>query len=144
MSSMNANTVFAAVNLIVLAGWLLIVFAPYSRATRRLIDSMVLPVVLALVYAAALVIAFSLMPQVVWTLEGIAEGMSDPWIMTLGWTHLVAFDLVAGTWMKLDAAKRKIRHRWMIVPYLLTFLLGPVGLLTYVLMRNITQKGKKS
>lgn len=141
---MNANTIFAAVNLIALAGWLLIVFAPYSRATRRLIDSMVLPVVLALVYAAALVIAFSLMPQVVWTLEGIAEVMSDPWIMTLGWTHLVAFDLVAGTWMKLDAAKRKIRHRWMIVPYLLTFLLGPVGLLTYVLMRNITQKGKKS
>lgn len=141
---MNANTVFAGVNIIALVGWLLIVLAPYSRATRRLIDSMVLPVILALVYAAVLVVTFSLMPQIVWTLEGITEAMSDPWIMTLGWTHLVAFDLVAGTWMKLDAAKQKIRHRWMIVPYLLTFLLGPIGLLTYVILRNFTQKGKKS
>jgi len=139
---MNANTVFAAVNLVALVGWLLIILAPYSRATRRLIDSMVLPVVLALVYAAVLVIAFLTVPQIVWSLEGITEAMSDPWIMTLGWTHLVAFDLVAGTWMKLDSAKRKIRHRWMIVPYLLTFLLGPVGLLTYILLRKFTQKGK--
>lgn len=139
---MNASTVFAAVNLVALVGWLLILLVPYSRATRRLIDSMALPVVLALVYAAVLVITFSTMPQVVWTLEGIAEIMSDPWIMTLGWTHLVAFDLVAGTWMKLDAAKRKIRHRWMIMSYILTFLLGPVGLLSYVLLRKFIQKGK--
>lgn len=140
---MNANTVFAAVNLVAGAGWFLIILAPYSRPTRRLIDNLALPVVLALVYAAVLVMVFALMPQVEWTLEGITEAMSDPWIMTLGWTHLVAFDLVAGTWMKLDAAKRKIRHRWMIAPYILTFLLGPVGLLSYVLLRNFTQKGKK-
>jgi hypothetical protein len=54
----------------------------------------------------------------------------------LGWTHYLAFDLFIGSWEIEDAGKRGIPH-WLMVPILLlTFMLGPIGLLTYFIVRT--------
>lgn len=143
MSSMNAETTFILVNLIALVGWLLILLAPHARITKKLIDGMVLPALLAVVYALLLLFVVPTIPFEDYSFLGLAELFSDPWVMALGWTHLLAFDLVAAVWMKQDSQKHKIRHRMMVAPYLLTFMLGPVGLLTYLLMSSVKKRGRK-
>lgn len=136
MSNMNAETIFMLVNLLALMGWLLILLVPYARITKKLIDGMIIPALLAVVYVLLLIVVVPTVPFEDYSFLGLAELFSDPWIMALGWTHLIAFDLVAGAWMKQDSQKRKIRHRFMIIPYVLTFMLGPAGLLTYLLMSS--------
>jgi len=54
-----------------------------------------------------------------------------------GWIHYLVFDLFVGMWITKDAWEKDI-NRWIILPCLiLTFMLGPVGLLTYFIVRGI-------
>lgn len=57
-----------------------------------------------------------------------------------GWIHYLVFDLFVGMWITKDAWGKDI-NRWIVFPCLiLTFMLGPVGLLTYFLIRGIKLK----
>lgn len=52
-----------------------------------------------------------------------------------GWIHYLAFDLFVGMWIAQDAWGKDI-SRWLVLPcLLLTFMMGPVGLLLYFLVR---------
>ncbi|MCC5929312.1 MAG: DUF4281 domain-containing protein [Cyclobacteriaceae bacterium] len=54
-----------------------------------------------------------------------------------GWIHYLAFDLFVGIWITKDAWDRNI-SRWLVFPcLLLTFMLGPAGLLVYFVIRGI-------
>tara|TARA_R110002049_G_scaffold108732_1_gene257231 strand:- start:4 stop:444 length:441 start_codon:yes stop_codon:yes gene_type:complete len=57
-----------------------------------------------------------------------------------GWIHYLAFDLFVGMWEASDAAKRNI-NRWLLLPCMIfTFMLGPIGLLLYFIIRGIASK----
>ncbi len=141
---MNAETWFLLLNALAAFGWALLVLAPQSRLTKKLVLSMVLPAILALGY---LILALAVVSQGVELLDtslfGLSELAGDPLIFVLGWAHLVCFDLVVGVWMAGDARVRKIRHRLMIVSYLLTFMVGPIGLLVYLLIARTRPENKK-
>jgi hypothetical protein len=69
------------------------------------------------------------------TLDGVVSLMSVPGAALLGWIHYLAFDLMVGVFIAANAAKHGI-SRWVILPcFLFTFMLGPVGLLLYLLVR---------
>lgn len=143
MSSMNAESIFILVNLATLLGWVLILLLPYARITHNLIDRMLLPACIAVIYIVLVVLVFPQIPFEDYSFLGLTELFSDPWVMALGWTHLMAFDLVAASWMKQDAHKHKIRHRVMLAPYLLTLFFGPTGLLVYLIFRSNKQSKRK-
>jgi hypothetical protein len=52
-----------------------------------------------------------------------------------GWLHYLAFDLFIGAWEVRDAQRHGIPHLLVIPCLLLTFLLGPIGLLCYMAAR---------
>ncbi len=54
-----------------------------------------------------------------------------------GWVHYLAFDLFVGCWEVSDAHERGIGHLWVVPCLLLTFMLGPAGLLAYLLLRQV-------
>jgi hypothetical protein len=45
--------------------------------------------------------------------------------------HYLAFDLFVGSWEVRDSQRRRMPHLFIIPSLVLTFLLGPVGFLTY-------------
>ena len=49
---------------------------------------------------------------------------------------MIAFDLFVGRWAYLDSRERGIPALLMAPVLLLTILLGPVGLLTYLVVRR--------
>ena len=69
------------------------------------------------------------------TLAGLAKAFSNPGVMLVGWVHYLAFDLWTGAWEAEEAHRRGVPH-WALIPCLvLTFLVGPVGLVAFLLVR---------
>ena len=68
------------------------------------------------------------------TIEGVRAIFATDGGVTVGWTHYLAFDLFVGLWIAERADERGV-SRWAQAPILLvTFLAGPVGLLTWLIV----------
>jgi Domain of unknown function (DUF4281) len=70
------------------------------------------------------------------TLSGVTAVFSTEPNVMLGWTHYLVFDLLIGSWEAEDAPKSGVPH-WLLIPCLFfTLMLGPIGLLLYVIVRT--------
>ena len=125
---------FSLAGMVVLPCWLLLAFAPTWRWTQRL-ATFVAPLLIAALYVWLL--AAHPVPQGggFRTLAQVAVLFSSPYALLAGWIHYLAFDLFTGAWEARDAAQLGI-SRWAVAPcLLLTFLLGPLGLALYLLLK---------
>ncbi|MEX0962468.1 MAG: ABA4-like family protein [Pseudohongiellaceae bacterium] len=140
---MSADLIFSVCNMAVIPGWLLLILLPKWKWTLGLITTGIIPFVLALVYAGLFVSRLGSMPEAggFASLPALMILFSDPYLLTVGWIHYLAFDLFVGSWELHDSQKLGISH-WLVIPCLLfTFMLGPIGLGLYLLLRYLT-KGK--
>ena len=56
-------------------------------------------------------------------------------VLVAGWIHYLAFDLFIGAWEVRDAQANRVPHLLVVPCLLLTFMLGPAGLLLYLVLR---------
>ncbi len=79
------------------------------------------------------------------SLAGILElyRNATPEAAAAGWMHYLAFDYWVGCWMLRDAQKKAVPHLLIVVPLLCTFMLGPVGIMLYVLFTQTRLAFKK-
>ncbi len=71
------------------------------------------------------------------TLENVKLLFGKDEAVLAGWIHYLVFDLFTGMWICNDGDMRGI-NRWILLPCLVfTFMLGPTGLLMYILIRVI-------
>jgi len=117
--------------------WALMILLPGWSWTRRIVASplIVLPVVV--IYALLVIPAFGeVLPAVASpTLGGVRELLGTADGAAAAWAHMLAFDLFVGRWSWLDSRTRGIPALIMSPVLLLTILLGPLGLLVYLLVR---------
>jgi hypothetical protein len=132
---MAADQLFSLCNLIVLPGWLLLVIAPRWRWTQR-IAAVALPLILAAVYLTLVITHFGKSGGGFGSLAQVSRLFSDPYLLLAGWIHYLAFDLFTGCWEVRDSVRLRIAHAYVVPCLLLTFLFGPVGLLTWFLIRT--------
>ena len=78
------------------------------------------------------------------SLAGVRALFDNPWALLAGWTHYLAFDLFIGGWEVRDAQQRGLPHLFVVPALVLTFLLGPAGLLFYLAIRWIQQGRKRN
>jgi hypothetical protein len=131
-----AELLFQVVNLTVLPFWALMIFLPKWRVTRLIMGSVWPLVVLPAAYAILMVpmlaevVPVLLQPK----LADIARVLGTPEAALVGWVHFLAFDLFVGRWIYLDSRRQGV-SAWVMGPILfLTLMLGPCGLLTYLLI----------
>lgn len=131
---MDLETIYSLCSLIAVIGWLALVAAPLAR--DRLIGvARIVAVVLALAYLIQMFTITEATGGSFTSLSGVTQLFTKPGNVMMGWTHYLAFDLFIGSWEAEDAPKRGIPH-WLLVPILfLTFMVGPVGLLVYFIVR---------
>lgn len=135
---MTPEAIFQYCSSIAMIGWLLLLFlSPFWFNTDKLLIGIIITL-LAIVYAWLIFSHFSFSNMGNFgSLDGVMNLFKDKVLVTAGWVHYLAFDLLTGTWIKRNAMKYGINH-WILVPcLLLTFMLGPVGLLVYLLVRTI-------
>jgi Domain of unknown function (DUF4281) len=138
---MLPDTVFQICSTIAMTGWLLLIIAsPFVRWTDKLLIGIVIAL-FCIIYAW--LIAQSFAPSDMknfGSLDGVMILFQNKTLVTAGWVHYLAFDLMTGIWVKKNSEKYAISH-WIIIPCLLfTFMLGPVGLLLYLLIRTLKAK----
>lgn len=125
---------FSIANPVATVGWALLVLAPRWRATRAVVLSGALPLLLAATYVGLIgyqTLAHPAPGAGFSTLAQVAALFRQPWALLAGWVHYLCFDLAVGAWETRDAQRRSVPH-WALVPCLVaTFLLGPLGLLLY-------------
>ena len=132
---MSPEQLFSVLNLIAMAAWLPLVFLPRVRGAATVVP-VVVPVVLAVVYVALVAVALPGSEGGFSSLAGVRTLFDNPWGLLAGWTHYLAFDLFIGGWEVRDAQRRGIPHLLVVPALVLTFLLGPGGLLLYLAIRT--------
>ena len=134
MMKINPETLFSATNMLAMAGWLLLIFMPRWRWTSRLVISGVIPMMLATVYLVLIVTTFGRSEGGFGSLAGVAQLFRNDWVLLAGWVHYLAFDLFVGSWEVKDAQQLSIPHLLVVPCLALTFFLGPIGFLAYMLV----------
>ncbi len=136
---MSYDQIFDYAGMLTMAGWVLLIFVPRWKYTRHIVQYGIVSVLLSVLYTY--LVFFSgggdLDLSAFNSLEGVVGLFSDPKSVLAGWVHYLAFDLWVGSWEVGDAMNHGI-NRWFLIPcLLLTFMLGPVGLLLYLVLRAV-------
>lgn len=141
---MSAENLFSLANLFAMIGWVMLLIALFlerdSVWQSRLLQlsGRIWPLVLSLAYLVGFVTWISASPDNSGfdSLAGVAALFTVQELLLVGWLHYLAFDLFVGRWI-FDDASMRVMPRWPMVPVLLlTFMLGPVGLLTWFCIRR--------
>tara|TARA_B100000902_G_C26440998_1_gene496055 strand:- start:169 stop:471 length:303 start_codon:yes stop_codon:yes gene_type:complete len=65
----------------------------------------------------------------------VTELFSDKSFLMMFWVHFVSINLFTGGWIVKDSQKLGINKILLIIPLTLTYLIGPLGLFIYWLIR---------
>jgi hypothetical protein len=139
--AMSADTIFQICSTTAFFAWLILILAsPFWKNTDKLLTGIII-MLFAVVYTWLISSSFNPADlESFGTLDGIMRLFSNKTVVTAGWVHYLAFDLMTGIWITKNARKHGINH-WLTVPCLLcTFMLGPFGLLLYLLLRWVVTK----
>ena len=132
---MSLETIFSYAGTLALAGWLLLIIFP-RRPVAIVVAGLLVPVLLAAIYLMLIVTHLPGAPGGFGSLADVASLFQREGLLLAGWIHYLAFDLFIGAWETRDAERHQIPHLVVIPALIMTFLLGPVGLLFYLAIRT--------
>jgi hypothetical protein len=127
------ETLFTICNTSILIAWGLLLLAPKWTFTLRLSERPFVPLILSLFYLYFIFVNGGLGNVDFSSLEGIIAlyENSTPELIAAGWLHYLAFDFWVGCWIMRESKKKEIKHLYIVLPLLATFMMGPAGILFY-------------
>lgn len=140
------ETIFEFANIYAMVCWLILGFAPQRERALPLLF-MGGCGLLSVTYAVLIVGLMSgtldaagPRSQDFSSLAGVMSLFDSKGGATIGWIHYLAFDMFVGIWAARNADRRGIA-RWMQIPVLFfIFMLGPLGLVLYLILRTFAGK----
>ncbi|MDX1700140.1 MAG: ABA4-like family protein [Melioribacteraceae bacterium] len=137
LSKMDAESIFSFSSTLAMVGWAVLIVAPNWKYTRPIIQAGLIPLLLGIIYLFLIIQYFGEAEGGFGSLTDVKSLFENDYLLLAGWIHYLAFDLWIGHWEAGDAKKYNI-HRLLLIPcQFLTFFFGPIGLLLYILVRNI-------
>ena len=138
---MNIDQFFTFVSGFAAIGWILVlVISPFWKRFDIIVIGIVV-MLLAVAYTALNFTHFrSDILEKFSTLNGVMELFSSKPLVVAAWCHFLAFDLVAAVWIKKNSLQHDIGHGLIIPSLIFTCILGPMGLLIYLLTRWVKTK----
>jgi len=129
------------VNLGVLPFWLILIFFPNSNLSRYFVTS-VFPILILsgsyvfILYKSYLnsydfVNNFSLYLGI----DRLSNLFTDRSYLMMFWVHFISINLFTGGWIVRDSQKLSINKILVSIPLVITYLIGPIGLFFYWLIR---------
>lgn len=137
---MTPESVFKIANSIAFFSWIyLIVVARLTPSVFRIVRYAV-PILFAIVYVTALSLSAPNEDAGFQTLAQVTSLFTRPWAVVGGWLHYLTFDFFVGCWILEKSQSEGIKHRWIVIPMIFTFLFGPVGLLLFLSLLGVFRK----
>tara|TARA_B100000963_G_scaffold356731_1_gene377458 strand:+ start:2931 stop:3401 length:471 start_codon:yes stop_codon:yes gene_type:complete len=136
----NSETIYLVANWGVIPFWLLLIIAPNYGLTNFFVQSIIVPLLLAIGYVF---ISYNLYLdneifdgfELYSGLDGLYSMFANENLLLIFWLHFLAISLFAGAWIVRDAKKYLIPKIITIPCLILTYFTGPVGLTIYWLIR---------
>ncbi len=129
------------VNLGVLPFWIILIFFPQSNISKIFVTSVFPIFVLSGTYIFILYKSylssydFDANFNLYLGLDNISDLFSNKTFLITFWIHFIAINLFTGGWIVKDSQKFQINKILLLFPLLLTYLIGPLGLFLYWLIR---------
>ena len=137
----TVEMIFLWLNLGVLPFWLVLIIFPQSQICRVFITSVFPLFTLSLAYGYLLHLFFNEGYDFIRNfelylgLDAISNLFTYKAFIILFWTHFLAINLFCGGWIVNDSQKFNINKFLMFFPLLITYLIGPIGLTIYWVIR---------
>ena len=129
------------INLGVLPFWFILIVFPQSHLSRIFITSIFPFFILSGVYIFILYKSYLIGYDfdgnfsLYLGLSELSRLFEDHLYIMLFWTHFIAINLFIGGWIVKDSQKFSINKVLMAVPLIMTYLIGPIGLFLYWIIR---------
>tara|TARA_B110000196_G_scaffold313296_1_gene319800 strand:+ start:62 stop:535 length:474 start_codon:yes stop_codon:yes gene_type:complete len=133
--------VYLWLNLGVLPFWFLLIIFPQSQITRFFITSIFPIFILSLVYAYLLFIVyidgydFLQNFKLYLGLGEISNLFENQSFLILFWVHFLAMNLFCGGWIVKDSQMFVMNKFLVSLPLIITYLIGPIGITLYWIIR---------
>ena len=129
------------VNLGVLPFWLTLIFFPQSNFTKYFVTS-IFPIILLggsyiFVLYKAYLSAYDFYSnfELYLSISNLSNLFTSNTFLILFWIHFVSINLFVGGWIVRDSQKLLIGKILVAVPLVITYLIGPLGIFIYWLIR---------
>ena len=129
------------VNLGVLPFWLILIFFPSSNINKFFVTS-ILPILLLsgtyiFVLYKSYLNSYDFISnfELYLSISNLSNLFSNNLFLILFWIHFVSINLFVGGWMVRDSQKLYINKILVAFPLIITYLIGPLGIFIYWLIR---------
>ena len=129
------------VNLGVLPFWLILIFFPSSNINKFFVTSILPILLLSGAYMFALYKSylntydFISNFELYLSISNLSNLFTNNLFLILFWIHFVSINLFIGGWMVRDSQKLLINKILVAFPLIITYLIGPLGVFIYWLIR---------
>ena len=129
------------VNLGVLPFWLILIFFPQSHISKIFVTSIFPIFVLSGTYVFILYKSYLNSYDFIANfnlylgLDNVSDLFSNKSFLITFWVHFIAINLFTGGWIVKDSQKFQINKILLFFPLLTIYLIGPIGLFLYWLIR---------
>ncbi len=134
------------VNLGVLPFWIILILFPKSNLCRYLVTSIFPILLLSGAYILMLYKSylssynFESNFKLYLGINELSELFTDNSYLMIFWIHFISINLFTGGWIVKDSQKFSINKILLSLPLLITYLIGPIGLFLYWLIRIFYSK----
>jgi len=140
ISFLNFENIYLIANWGVIPFWLLLIFFPHQQITNFLVQSVIVPLLLA---AGYIYLSYELFNngnifdgfELYNGLDGLYAMFADEVLLLIFWLHFLSISLFAGAWIVRDGKKHFIPKILLIPSLILTYFAGPIGLVIYWFFR---------
>jgi|TARA_B110000914_G_C15296176_1_gene368904 hypothetical protein len=124
----------------VLPFWLLLIFAPNSTFSKVFVHSIIAPLFLSIAY---IFVSYKIYIEgnifegfnLYYGLENLYSVYSDESFLLIFWLHFLSISLFIGAWIARDAKRFMMPNILTIFCLIMTYFMGPIGLLIYWFIR---------
>ena len=135
------ETLYMWINLGVLPFWFILIIFPQSHLNRIFVTSIFPFFILSGVYIFILYKSyltgydFDGNFTLYLGLNELSRLFEDHLYIMIFWTHFIAINLFIGGWIVKDSQKFSINKVLLAIPLIVTYLIGPIGLFLYWIIR---------
>ena len=137
----SIETLYMWINIGVLPFWFILIIFPQSHLGRIFVTSIFPFFVLSGVYIFILYKSyltgydFDGNFTLYLGLDELSRLFEDHFYIMIFWTHFIAINLFIGGWIVKDSQKFNINKVLLALPLIMTYLIGPIGLFFYWIIR---------
>ena len=135
------ETLYMWINLGVLPFWFILIIFPQTHLSRIFVTSIFPIFILSGIYIFILYKSYLIGYDfdgnftLYLGLNELSRLFEDHLYLMIFWTHFIAINLFIGGWIVKDSQKFSINKVLLALPLILTYLIGPLGLFLYWVIR---------